>query len=152
MSIFLDQNKDLIFFHSLNEELIDEIVEQTCIVYTVNAEHSNKDDLYGESTTVVYNEGVSLTCLISIEPPEVTTNLEQGGVGRLRTLEIYLHRKTLIDDTVFFQEGDLIFWDDQFFKITKVTQPQKIQGQATITWDIIVSAVGTPIKEITTIS
>ena len=47
MSIFLDQNKDLIFFHSINEELIDEIIEQICTVYTVNAQSSQFDELYG---------------------------------------------------------------------------------------------------------
>ena len=148
MSLFLDVNKDLILFHSLNEELIDVIIDQSCVIYTINGEQSTGDPLYGESLIKLYNPGVTIKGLIEYEDPDVTTTLESGGINRRRVLNLFLHRKSLIDDNIFFQEGDLIDWDDQFYEITKVIQPKKIQGQDSITWDVIVNAIGTPIKTI----
>ena len=100
---FLPQ-KEFDLINSMNEELIDEIVGQSVDVYKINVEQTD-DNIYGESSTKYYDVGFRVNCLIQFNEPEV--NQDEFGA----------------DVT-----GDIVDWNDSYWEIDGVTEPQLVAG------------------------
>jgi len=125
LSLFLT-NKELDFFNSINEELINEVIGQTIILYKVDPSFT-KSDIYGESDSKVFGPGYEFNALINFLEPIITTT-HTGGVNQIRKIEVFIQRKSLSDIEIIIEEGDYLLWDNQYFEITKCTEPKIIEG------------------------
>lgn len=146
LPIFLT-DREINLFNSLNEEIIEKLIGHTVIIYKIHPEYS-KTNIYNESTNKVYENGIEIYGLIRYEEPEITTEFV-GGLNQKRNIELLIQKKHLLDGSIFFEEGDLVFWDDQYFEITKITEPQKIQNVASLSHEIKVECISTDISSIT---
>lgn len=148
MSLFLS-DKEIGLINSINEELINDIIKQSVIIYKVNPEYSVTDDIYGESNDKVFNPGASINALIRILDPEVMTSNQ--GLNHTRRIEVYIHHKSLSDVNILLNEGDFLYWDHEYFEITKGTNPQYIQGLENYKHQIRIEAVSAGVSQISII-
>ena len=124
---FFLPRKEFDLINSMNEELIDEIVGQSVDVYKVNIEQT-EDNIYGESSTKYYDVGFRVNCLIQFNEPEV--NQDEFGADTTGDIEMYFQRQNLSSGSLnFFPEiGDIVDWNQFYWELNSVTEPQLVSG------------------------
>ena len=123
---FLPQ-KEIKFFDSLNEELIDEIVGQSVDIYKISIDYTD-DNVYGESTTKYYENGFRVNCLIQFDEP--TIEQTEFGPDYDANIEMYFQRNNLASGSINFypEAGDIVDWNGTYWEINGTTEPQLIAG------------------------
>ena len=126
-SPFFVPQKEINLINDMNEELIDEIVGQSVDVYKVNIENT-EENVYGESTTKYYDVGFRVNCLLLYNEPEVVQ--DDFGPDLNGNIEMYFQRENLSSGSLnFYPEiGDIVDWNNQYWEIGSVTEPQLIAG------------------------
>ena len=122
---FFVPQKEINLIDSMNEELIDEIIGQFVDVYKISIENTD-ENVYGESTTKYYDDGFRVNCLINYIEPEVQQN--EFGPDVNTSIEMHFHRTTLSEAGFFPEIGDIVDWNDIYFEINAVTEPQLLAG------------------------
>ena len=125
---FFIPQKEFDLINAMNEELIDDIVGQYVDVYKVNIENTN-ENVYGESTTKYYDVGFRVNCLIRFNPPEVE-QFQEAGTDTTSTIDLMFQRNNLASGSLNFypEAGDVCDWNDWYWEINGVTEPQLIGG------------------------
>ena len=125
---FFISQKEVNLVDHMNEELIDEIVGQSVDIYKVAPEHTNSN-IYGESTTKYFNVGFRVNCLIRFNPPEVE-QFQEAGTDTNATIDLMFQRNNLASGSLNFypEAGDVCDWNDFYWEINGVTEPQLIGG------------------------
>ena len=134
---FFVPQKEINLIDSMNEELIDEIVGQTVDIYKISVEDT-EENLYGESSTKYYNDGFRVNCLINWSEP--TIEQDEFGADLNTSIEMYFHRTTLKEAGFFPEIGDIVDWNDFYFEINAVTEPQLIAGHQNFKHQILATA------------
>ena len=124
---FFIQQKEFDLINQMNEELIDEIVGQSVDIYKVNVERT-EDNVYGESTAKYYDIGFRVNCLIQYNEPEIIQ--DEFGADLNSNIEMYFQRENLSSGSLNFypEVGDIVNWNDQYWEINSVVEPQLIAG------------------------
>jgi len=124
---FISQN-EINLIDSMNEELIDEMVGQVVDIYKVNTTHT-KDNIYGESTTKYFNVGFRVNCLIRYNAPEVE-QFQDVGADVNSTIDLMFQRNNLASGSLNFmpEAGDICDWNNYYWEVNGVTEPQLIGG------------------------
>ena len=137
---FFISDKEISLFDSMNEELIDEFVGQSVDIYKINTEHT-KGNIYGESTTKYFNVGFRVNCLIRYNAPEVE-QFNDIGPDNNSTIDLNFQRNNLASGSLnFFPEaGDICDWNNYYWEINGVTEPQLIGGHPSFSHAIKASA------------
>ena len=112
---------------SMNEELIDDVIGQSVDIYKVSIDNT-ESNIYGESITKYYDVGFRVNCLIQFNEPEVS--LDEFGTDVDASIEMYFQRNNLASGSLnFFPEvGDIVDWNEFYWEINGVTEPQLIGG------------------------
>ena len=124
---FFVPQKEFDLMNAMNEELIDEIVGQTVDIYKISIEET-QENLYGESSTKYYNVGFRVNCMLNYNEPETT--YEDGIADVNSSIDMFFQRNNLSSGSLdFFPEvGDIVNWNQHFWEINSVTEPQLIAG------------------------
>ena len=122
---FFTPRDDIKLFDAINEELIDELVGQTVDIYKVNLDDT-ESNLYGESTSKTFDVGFRVNCLIQFNEPETTMN--EFGSDTNASIELYFHRNSLKDTDFFPEIGDIVDWNQFYWELDSVTEPQLVSG------------------------
>ena len=130
---FFVPQKEIQLFDAMNEELIDEIVGQTVDIYKISVEDT-EENMYGESTTKYYDKGFRVNCLINFIEP--TMDQDDFGADLNTSIEMYFHRKTLKDADFYPEIGDIVDWNNFYFEMNSVTEPQLIAGHQNFSHEI----------------
>jgi hypothetical protein len=122
---FFIPDKEVDFFDVVNEELIDEVLGQYVDIYKVSVDDTQVN-LYGESSTKYFKAGFRVNCLISFTEPA----FDQADYGPdfSANLEMYFHRTTLKEANFYPEMGDIVEWNDIYWEMNSVTEPQLIGG------------------------
>jgi hypothetical protein len=136
---FFIPTKEFNLINSMNEELIDDIIGQSVDIYKVNIENTN-ENVYGESTTKYYDVGFRVNCLINFNEPE--TVQEEWGADTKSSIEMYFQRENLASGSLNFypEAGDIVDWNDMYWEIGSVTEPQLIAGHQNYKHNIVATA------------
>ena len=134
---FFVPQKEVDLFDAFNEELIDEIIGQTVDIYKISVEDT-EENIYGESSTKHYDKGFRVNCLINFTEP--TIDQEEFGPDLNTAIEMYFHRTTLEEAEFYPEIGDIVDWNDFYFEINSVTEPQLIAGHQYFKHSIIAVA------------
>mgnify|MGYP003652747478 CR=1 FL=1 len=134
---FFVPQKEINFIDAVNEELIDEIVGQTVDIYKISIEDT-QENLYGESSTKYYNDGFRVNCLINFTEPSIES--DEFGADLNTSVELSFHRTTLSEAGFYPEIGDIVDWNDFYFEINGVTEPQLIAGHQGFKHNIIATA------------
>ena len=134
---FFIPQKEVYLWDSMNEELIDEIVGQSVDIYKIDVEESD-DNIYGESLTKYFKQAFRVNCLLNFEEP--ITNLDEFGSDLDTKLEMNFQRTTLSEANFFPEIGDIVDWNDRFWEVNSVTEPQLIAGHQGYRHSIVANA------------
>ena len=134
---FFVPQKEINLFDVMNEELIDEIVGQTVDIYKISIDDTN-ENIYGESSTKYYDQGFRVNCLINWSEPAIEQ--DEFGADVNTSIEMYFHRTTLSEAGFFPEIGDMVDWNDIYFEINGVTEPQLIAGHQNFKHQVKASA------------
>jgi len=146
MSLFLS-DKELLLWKDINNELINNIINQSVVIYTINSNLTQMDDVYSESSNKVYNAGITVNCLI--EFGEITSESTLlGNMGSTQELTLYILRSSLVDNNVFFEIGDIVYWDSKYFELTFIDSQKRVDGLQQHRWDVQAKAKLTDLNSI----
>lgn len=119
--------KERAFFDSVNKELLQRIIGQKIIYYSVSIEHTNVDELYNEAISKTVFTPVEINALIDFnEPVQSTTNY---SIDTRYTISVYIHDKELRERNIEPQVGDFLKHGRVFYELKTVTRPQMTFGQ-----------------------
>ena len=126
MSLFV-KPKDYAFFQGVNRELLDDIIDTSVIIYSVDKE-STKSNLYGESAEKIFLPGLKVRALIQHDA-EMTDEEDGFGPNVYQNLRIAFHRDTLKEKDFYPERGDYLKWNASYFEIGGVEDNQLIAGR-----------------------
>lgn len=136
MALF-NRRRDIKFFNSLNNELINKIIQTPVIIYKVSIE--SEENIYGESSTKTFTKGLEIGCLIRHEP-QSTDSSEGFGPSVNQTISVAFHREMIASHDFYPEIGDLIEWNEAYFEINAVVENQLIGGYVYKNFSIVVAA------------
>jgi hypothetical protein len=129
-------DRDIKFFQSISRELVEAVIETHVVLYKLIIGDS-KTNLYGESLSKTYYQGVQCTAVI--ERSDTGVSYEGFGPDSGQNVEFRFNRFKL-EETGFYPEiGDIIYHNDAYFEIDNVREDQLIGGQSGEKFSIIVS-------------
>ena len=118
--------RDIKFFEGISRELVDAVIETAVVLYKLVIEDS-KTNLYGESLSKTYYQGVE--CNAVIQRDDTAANYEGFGVDASQNVQFRFNRFTLKDKGFYPEVGDIIFHNEAYFEIDNVTEDQLIGGR-----------------------
>jgi hypothetical protein len=119
-------NRDIRFFEGISRELVDAVVTTAVILYKLIVEDS-KTNLYGESLSKTYFQGVE--CNAIIQRDDTQANYEGFGPDASQTVDFRFNRFTLEEQNMYPEIGDIIFHNNAYFEIDNVREDQLIGGR-----------------------
>lgn len=118
--------RELAFFHAVNKELIQSVVQQEVLYYQILAEKTIKDDLYNESIRKVWSNPVKVNALIMYE--NTTEQVTMLPPDAKFNIDIYFHKHELSERNMSPKMGDFVRFGKLLYEILNVTEPQPIAG------------------------
>lgn len=126
MSLFIG-TKEIHFFNQINKELIQKIVNQKIVYFSVSDEHTKSNDLYKESIKKTVFKPVEINARILYKEPKQTN--DNFTIDTIFEMEAYFHLDELYQRNINPQEGDFIKWGKVVYEIKNLTSPQLTYGK-----------------------
>jgi hypothetical protein len=118
--------RDVNFFKGIARELVDEVIQNTIVLYKVNL-NDTRTNLYGESLNKTWHPGVEVYALIDKGDQDAT--YEGFGSSTYQSIEFKLDRWMLEEKNVYPQIGDIIYFNGSYFEIDTTNEIQFVGGQ-----------------------
>ena len=137
---FFVPQKEVDLINKFNEELIDDIVGQTVDIYKVSIDDTEAN-VYGEAVnggSKTFTTAFRVNCLINFEEP--TVDQDEFGTDVDTSIGMYFQRKSLEDSDFYPEPGDIVHWNQFYFEINGVTEPQLIAGHQGYRHDVTATA------------
>jgi len=116
--------RDMSLFNDYSTELLEIIAKTKVNYWQVEKDHSDPNDIYGESDKKTTRDPVIVYCWIMLDDPIVETG--QYTTELKRNIELYMHKDRLNEVGVVPTIGDYVEYDNQFFEITSSTVPKNV--------------------------
>tara|TARA_Y100000592_G_scaffold19478_1_gene29885 strand:+ start:1915 stop:2403 length:489 start_codon:yes stop_codon:yes gene_type:complete len=128
------KERDLV--KQVNDELIEKVVGQQILYYSIDLETTNFHDLYGEAVEKTFLPPIRIYALVEFS--EFATTYSEGiGIDKDSRLNIHFHKRRLTEDqNVFVREGDFVLYGDIYYEIVKLSEPKKLFGQVGESFEI----------------
>jgi hypothetical protein len=127
MSRLFVGNKEITFFNSINKELIQRVIGQKVLYYSVSEEHTNSHRIYDEAIRKTTFQPVEINALVLYNDPEQTVG--KLSIDTIYNIEVYFHYHELDERNIVPREGDFVKFGDIIYEIQKLTKPQIVYGQ-----------------------
>jgi hypothetical protein len=118
-------NRDMNLIHSVNAELVGDIIECVVQVFKIAVEQTTTN-IYGESSAATgksFYNGIDLPCIV--EPEEISTdNSSKFGPDRRQSMAFKFHERDCITTEYYPEIGDLVLYNERFHEIDNVIQEQ----------------------------
>jgi hypothetical protein len=118
-------DKDLQLFRSLARELVDTVIQNTCVLFKVNL-NETRVNLYGESTNKTWHPGIELYVLIDKEPE--TAVYEGFGSDNQQNITFKFDRLLCEERNAYPEIGDVIYFDNSYYEIDNTNEIQFVGG------------------------
>jgi len=122
-------NRDVAFFKSIARELVDEVIQNTCVLFKINLSET-KINIYGEAMNKTWHKGVELFTLMSKEPESAV--YEGFGADVKQNIEFRFDRYMLEEKSTYPEIGDVIYFDNGYYEIDNTNEIQFIGGNPQI--------------------
>lgn len=119
--------REITFFDHIAKELIQRIVSQRIIYYSVSEEHTKTHRLYDEAIKKTVFRPVEVNALVLYKNPEQSAT--QFTLDTIYSIEAYFHIHELKERKIIPREGDFIKFGNILYEIEKLTRPQIVYGQ-----------------------
>ena len=120
-------SRELNFFHGVNKELLQKIIRQKIIYYSVSEEHTNSHRLYDEAIRKTVFTPMEVNALVLYKDPEQT--VDKFSIDTTYSIEVYFYQEELKERELIPREGDFLRFGDVSYEIEKLNRPQIVYGQ-----------------------
>ena len=113
----------------VNDELIERVIGQQVVYYSIDLERTNYHPLYGEAIVKSFLPPVRVFALVEYDgiQTKFDTNI---GLDKEATITVHFHKRRLTEDQdLFVREGDFVLYGDIYYEITVLSEPKQIFGQ-----------------------
>jgi len=117
--------RDVAFFRGLARELVDVVIENTCVLFKINL-NETRVNIYGESLNKTWYPGVELYVLIDKEPE--TSTYEGFGADTNQNITFKFDRQMCQEKNTYPEVGDVIYFDSSYYEIDNTNEVQYIGG------------------------
>tara|TARA_R110002020_G_scaffold180895_1_gene375651 strand:- start:991 stop:1479 length:489 start_codon:yes stop_codon:yes gene_type:complete len=129
------KERDLV--KQVNDELIEKVIGQQILYYSIDLETTNFHDLYGEAIEKTFLPPVRIYALIEWKSDE-TAYLENAGIDRQWEVMVHFHKRRLTEDqNLFVREGDFVLYGDFYYEIVKLAEPKLLFGRVGKEFEIV---------------
>ena len=118
-------DRDLQLFRSFARELVDTVIENTCVLFKVNL-NETKINLYGEAMNKTWHPGVELFVMIDKEPENV--QYEGFGPDNTQNITFKFDRLLCEERNAYPEIGDVIYFDSSYYEIDNTNEIQFVGG------------------------
>jgi len=128
------KERDLV--KQVNDELIENVIGQAVLYYSIDLERTNFHELYGEAIKKTFLSPIRVYALVKFDQ-ESTSYLEGMGIDAESIITVNFHKRRLTEDQdLFVREGDFILYGNTYYELTKLSEPKKLFGQVDQTFEI----------------
>jgi len=128
------KERDLV--KQVNDELIEKVVGQQVLYYSIDMETTDFHDLYGEAVEKTFLPPIRIYALVEFND-FVTSYTDGLGIDKDSSIQIHFHKRRLTEDqNVFVREGDFVLYGDIYYEIVKLSEPKKLFGQVGESFEI----------------
>ena len=122
-----EKERDLV--KQVNDELIERVVGQTILYYSIDYRTTDFHSVYGEAIQKNFLPPIRVQALIEWEG--LNTNYsEKIGIDKVSSITVHFHKRRLTEDqNLFVRLGDFVQYDSMYFEIVDVFEPRYIFGQ-----------------------
>ena len=125
----------------VNDELIERVIGQEVLYYSIDIERSNYHPLYGESINKTFLPPIRVYALVKFDGIKTTAD-DSFGLDKSTKLEIHFHKKRLTDDQdLYVREGDFVMYGDTFYEIVGLQEPKRLFGQIENRFEIVANCI-----------
>ena len=132
--------RDLQLFRSFARELVDDVIENTCVLFKINLTET-KVNIYGEAVNKTWHPGIELYVLASKEPE--TTRYEGFGPDTDQNVTFKFDRLLCEERNAYPEIGDVIYFNTAYYEIDNTTEVQLVGGlpgtNSERNWNIVCS-------------
>ena len=128
------QTRDIEFFKSIARELVDDVVQNTIVLFKINM-NETKVNIYGEALNKTWYPGVELYALYSKSPEDIV--YEGFGPEMQQNITFKLDRMMCEEKNVYPEVGDIIFFDTSYYEIDNTNEIQFIGGSPDNSFSIV---------------
>ena len=128
------QTRDIEFFKSIARELVDDVVQNTIVLFKINM-NETKVNIYGEALNKTWYPGVELYALYSKSPEDIV--YEGFGPEMQQNITFKLDRMMCEEKNVYPEVGDVIFFDTSYYEIDNTNEIQFIGGSPDNSFSIV---------------
>tara|TARA_R110001592_G_scaffold66882_1_gene205365 strand:+ start:274 stop:837 length:564 start_codon:yes stop_codon:yes gene_type:complete len=125
MALF-GKNRDINLFHTINSELIKDII-QTEVAYYKFALEQTTANVYGEAMGKNYYEPMKIACLINREDPSWSSDAFGSDVNQTHNFSFL--KNEFKDINLIPEVGDIILFRNNFFEVDSKTENQLFMGR-----------------------
>ena len=121
------KERDLI--KQVNDELIEKVIGQQILYYSIDLKTTQFHELYGEAVEKTYLPPVRVYALVELESSE--TSSTNFGIDKNKRIVVHFHKRRLTEDQdLFVREGDFVSYGDTYYQIVMLSEPTQLFGQA----------------------
>jgi hypothetical protein len=123
--------RDISLFRIINDELINKMID-TQVLYYPLAQNSMVTNIYGESSTKVYDKPILLHCLISMDDNQWQDDIGLPNVTIKATFSFL--KDYLLKQGISLQIGNMIEYCSRFFEIDNLNENQRFAEKSQDEW------------------
>ena len=122
-----EKERDLV--KQVNDELIERVIGQQVVYYSIDLERTNYHPLYGEAIVKSFLPPVRVFALVEYDgiQTKFDTNI---GLDKEATITVHFHKRRLTEDQdLFVREGDFVLYGSIYYEIVTLSEPKQLFGQ-----------------------
>ena len=121
----------------INDEIIEKVIGQQILYYSIDLETTNFNPIYGEAIVKNFLPPIRVYALVE-RNQSGTTYLDSMGLDKEYNITVSFHKRRLEQDQdLFVREGDFVLYGDIYYEIMKLQTPQQLFGQIDHIFEII---------------
>ena len=122
--------KERDFVKQINDELIEKVIGQQILYYSIDLATTNFHELYGEAVEKTFLPPIRVYALV--EYTDFSTDyMEDVGIDKSWEVMVHFHKRRLEEDqNLYVREGDFVLYNSYYYEIVKLSEPKLLFGQA----------------------
>jgi len=128
------KERDLV--KQVNDELIEKVIGQQILYYSIDLRATKFHELYGEAIKKTYLPPVRVYALVEFTDYS-TEYMENAGIDKSWEIMVHFHKRRLEEDQdLYVREGDFVLYGDYYYEIVMLSEPTLLFGQANREFEI----------------
>ena len=121
------KERDLV--KQVNDELIEKVIGQQILYYSIDLRATKFHELYGEAIKKTYLPPLRVYALVEFTDYS-TEYMESAGIDKSWEIMVHFHKRRLEEDQdLYVREGDFVLYGESFYEITTLNEPMQMFGQ-----------------------